>query len=315
LNRDLFRPKALSKFLRPDAPGALLAIAPPATVAVFALLAASLIALTVVGVRGEAQMAVTGRGVVAPDQPPLVVRAPGPGRVLSVDGMVRERGEAGAMLVTLDARVEAAALEKCSADLAEARRGLEGAESRVARWTGDDAPGRDAAMALVVLAQVRNDRERVTAMAQRCDSLRSTVERSRVVFPLAATVLDVAVGPGAQVHEGDVLATLLPSTAKLVGYLSFGAAHRAELAPGQKVVLAFDAIPRDELGAGEARLAHVLDAAPSWVKLDSEGAVAEVSIDAMPRGSGPPRPGMTFSASVLTRRVPLLALLGGSAAP
>jgi len=62
-------------------------------------------------------------------------------------------------------------------------------------------------------------------------------------------------------------------------------------------------------------VARILDALPSGVRIDgADGAsvFAELSLDAVPDGAGPPREGMTFAADVLTRRRRALSLLFGA---
>jgi hypothetical protein len=76
MNAGMFRKQALSKFLRTDAPGAIVAIAPPTSVMVFATLAALTVALALFAVLGRAQVVAEGRGVARPDQPSIVLRAP-----------------------------------------------------------------------------------------------------------------------------------------------------------------------------------------------------------------------------------------------
>jgi HlyD family secretion protein len=170
-------------------------------------------------------------------------------------------------------------------------------------------------MALVLLSQLRSQREKTSSAAQRCDAVGAFVTKSALKFPVDATVVDVAVSAGGQVREGDVVATLLPASARIVGYLALGEQYRSEIAPGLSVRMKFDALPYDEVGAGRARVVRVVDALPSEVKLDP-GAGASVfavlEVEAMPTGSGPPRSGMTFTADVLTRRRRVLSLLFGT---
>lgn len=137
--------------------------------------------------------------------------------------------------------------------------------------------------------------------------------------PVDARVGDVEVAAGGQVRQGDVLATLVPASAKLVGYLVLGEQHRSEVAAGMPVRVMFDALPSNEVGAGSAKVARMLEALPYGVKIEPGAAATaapasvfvELALDAMPPGSGPPRSGMTFTADVLTERRHILALLFG----
>ena len=313
---ELFRKKALSKYLRIDAPGALLTITPPWTVAVFGAMALLFVALALLATFGRAQLAAEGRGVVRPDEPPLVLRAPFTGTVLSVATAPRANGKAGQLLLSIDARAEAKAHDRCLADLTTDRAELAVLEKRLADWNDAAGRDRDPSMALVLLSQIRNQREKTTGESQRCDAAGTIIERSAITFPVDAVAEDIAVAAGGQVHEGDVLATLIPASARIVGYLALGERYRSEVLPGLPVKVKFDALPYDEVGAGSARVARVLDALPSGVTIDAApnaGVFAELSLDAMPAGSGPARSGMTFTGDVLTRRRKVLALLfGGS---
>jgi multidrug resistance efflux pump len=215
-------------------------------------------------------------------------------------------------------RAEKAAHDTCSRNVDAEQKDLAALEQRLADWNESAGHEHDASMALVLIAQIRAQREKVTGVTQRCDAIGAIVERSRVTFPVDAKVADLAVNAGAQVHEGDALATLVPAGAKLVGYVELPEQYRSELAVGQKVRLKFDALPYDEVGAGAARVTRVLDALPSGVKLDvpeAGGVAAELSLDAMPGGSGAPRSGMTFTGGVLTRQTRVLSLLFGGSGP
>ncbi len=312
----MFRKQAAAKFLRVDAPGALITITPPRSVAVFAVLALACAALALLASFGRAQMVATGRGVVRPNQPPIVLHAPFSGAVLALHRALREPGHAGEVLLVLDARAETAAHDRCAAEVVAERKELAALEQRRADWNQPAGRASEASMALVLISQIRAQREKASTAAQRCEALGAVVARSQVTFPVDAVVADLAVAAGAQVHEGDVLATLFPASARLVGYLALPERYRAEVAAGQRVQVKFDALPYDEVGAGHAHVARMLDALPSGAKIDapdSASVFAEIALDEMPAGAGPPRPGMSFTGDVLTRRRRILSLLfGGS---
>ncbi len=138
-------------------------------------------------------------------------------------------------MLALDARAESATLDRCVKDLATEQAELLAREKRQRDWIESNEKEHNARMALVLLSQLRNQRERTSSLAQRCEAVGAVVERSAVKFRVDASVLEITVSPGAQVREGDVVALMLP-------------------------------------------VRRVLDALPS------------------------PRPGMTFTADVLTRR-------------
>ena len=151
-------------------------------------------------------------------------------------------------MLALDARVESATLDRCVKDLATEQAELVAREKRQRDWIESNEKEHNASMALVLLSQLRNQRERTRTLAQPCDAVGAVVERSALKFRVDASVLDITVSPGAQVREGDVVALMLP-------------------------------------------VLRVLDALPS------------------------PRPGMTFTADVLTRRRQVLGVLLGSPGP
>ena len=281
---------------------------------------------------GHAELVAEGHGVVRPDQPSIVLRAPLAGTVLAVRRRPRESGKAGDVLLEMDARSEAAAHDRCSGVVAAEQKELANLQQHLTEWNDAGGGGRDAAMALVLITQIRAQREKVNGELLRCDALGTVLERSRLTFPVDARVTDLAVIAGSHVHEGDALATLDASDSSLVGYLELAERYRSEVTVGQSVRLNFaaarnwknywsGAIRRHlgksvlEVGAGSGRVTRVLDALPSGVKLEGpEGGVfLELSIDAMPPGAGAPRSGMTFNGGVSTRRTRILSLLfGGS---
>lgn len=315
MNPDLFRKKALGKFLRVDAPGAILTITPPWTVAVFATMACVFLALVLLATLGRVQVAAEGRGVVRPDTPPIVLRAPFASTVMTVSTAAGASGRAGQLVLTMDARSETLARERCQKELALEKAELATLEKRLADWNESGDRDRNASMALVLLSQLRSQREKTASASQRCDAVGRVVERSEVKFPVDASVVEIAVTAGAAVREGDVIATLLPAGARVVGYLALGEQYRSEVTPGLAVRVKFDALPYDEVGAGHARVARVVDSLPSDVKLDSAGGAsvfAVLELEAMPAGSGPARTGMTFTADVLTRRRRVSSFLFGA---
>ncbi len=318
-NSELFRKKALAKFLRVDAPGGILTITPPATLAVFATMAGLFVVLALLATFGRVQIAAEGRGVVRPDAPPVVLRAPFTGAVLSVATHAGASGKAGQLVLTMDARSEALQRVRCLKDVAAEQSELAGLEKRVAEWNESAERDRNASMALVLLSQLRSQRDKASSASKACDAVGAFVEKSAVKFPVDASVVDVAVSEGAQVREGDVVATLLPASARIVGYVALGEQYRSEIAPGLSVRTKFDALPYDEVGAGRARVVKVVDALPSDTKIESAASAsvfAVLELETMPTGAGPPRAGMTFTADVLTRRRRVLSLLfGASDAP
>jgi HlyD family secretion protein len=208
--------------------------------------------------------------------------------------------------------------ERCLKDLAAEQGELATLEKRLGDWNESNDRENKASMALVLLSQLRSQREKTSSASQRCDAVGAVLERSAVKFPVDASVVEITVSAGAHVREGDVLATLLPATARIVGYLALGEQYRSEVSPGLPVRVKFDALPYDEVGVGRARVVRLVEALPSGVKIESAPSASvfvELDLDAMPAGSGPPRTGMTFTADVLTRQRRVLSLLFGTSEP
>lgn len=313
MQTDIFRKEAMSKFLRGDVPGAALTITPPWTIAVFGMLSFVLVALLALGVFGHAQVVAQGRGIVRPSQPPIVVHAPFSGTVQKILSKPGDDGKSKDAILVMDASAQAAELASCATQLGKENAELEGFENKLATW---DKIGGEGANALVLLAQVRSQREKVAALAGKCDAAKKVLDHSRIAFPVDARVTDIAVSEGTDVREGDVIATLTPASAKLVGYAVLSETSRSEVETGQPVQLRFDAISASEVGPGHGKVVRVLDALPSNVKLDAPqetgGLFVELEVEAMPKGSGAARTGMTFGCDVLTRRPSILTMLFGT---
>jgi multidrug resistance efflux pump len=315
MDTKLFRKEALAEFFNPDARGTLLTIAPPWSLAVFGVMALLCIALALLASMGRVHIYAEGRGVVRPSEPPIAMHAPFAGTVVSVAKNAGSRGRAGELLIALDAHADSEALAKSSRELQTEEGDLAALEARLRDWNDAAGHDHDASLALVLIAQIRAERDKVNGISQRVDVLQKTVERSRIVLPVDASVDDIAVSAGSQVHEGDVVATLVPADARLIGYLSLPERYRSELAQGKAVRLKFDALPYDDVGVGTGKVTRVLDALPSGIKTDapdSSGVCAEVDILAMPGSGATPRKGMTFTGEVLSREARVSAVLFGS---
>ena len=81
----LFRKEAIARFQRTDAPGGVVDIAPPRTIALFGVLAVMLLALFGLGWFGRAPDVAEGRGVVRPDRPSIAMLAPDRGYIAGDD--------------------------------------------------------------------------------------------------------------------------------------------------------------------------------------------------------------------------------------
>ena len=290
----------------------LLTISPPSVVALFALLTLLFVGLALLFWFGRVRVYAQGRGVVWLSEPAIVLRSPFAGRVLAVERAVGDRGRAGSILLRLDARRSEVAHLDCSQELAIDTRDLHDLERRLREWQDTARSARESSVALMLIAQVGAQRDRVKDEARRCHELEYAMAQSQIAFPVDATVERLEVGVGAEVHEGDELGTLVPLRARLVGYLALPDQYGAELSVGRPVRLRFDALPFDEAGVGHAVVTRVLDALPSGVKLDTgsgSGIFAELAIDGMPRGRGQARVGMMFTGDMFAREGRVLDLL------
>lgn len=309
---DLFRKQSAAAFYSTDARGTLLGIAPPSSIVLFAILTVLLVGAGLVLSVGRAKVYATGRGVVRPDQPPLVLRAGTNGVVATLDAAPGARGKRADQVATLDVGAASAARVTCKDDAARAQAEAVKLDERLTQLEKSSGD-RDATLALVLIAEARSARQKASAAEASCDRLAATVRSGRIDFPADATVdhLDVAVG--SQVREGDAIATLVPATARLVAYIGVPEAHRSDLVVGKKVRLRFDALPYDSVGVGHGTITHILDALPAAIKLDdgeAASAYAEVSLDTMP-AAAQARPGMKLTADVFVRSTPIWTLLFG----
>ncbi len=250
---DLFRKQAAGAFYSTDARGTLLGIAPPSSIVLFAILtvlffAGAGLVLSV----GRAKVYATGRGVVRPDQPPLVLRAATNGVVATIDAAPGGRGKRGDRVAALDVAAVEAARATCGAEAARAEAEAEKLGERLTQLEKSSGD-RDATLALVLIAEARSARQKASAAEASCDRLEATVRSGRIDFPVDATVdhLDVAVG--SQVREGDAIATLVPATARLVAYIGVPEAHRADLVVGKTVRLASTRFPTTPLASATER--------------------------------------------------------------
>ncbi len=309
---ELFRKQAVSAFYSTEARGTLLKIAPPSSVVLFGILTALLVGAGLELTLGHAEVYATGRGVVRPDQPPVVLRAKTNGVVATIDAAPGTRGKRGDRVAALDMAAAEAARATCDTEAARAKAEAEALDERLSQLEKSSGD-RDATLALVLIAEARSARQKASSAAAACDRLQATLSSGRIDLPADAMVdhLDVAVG--SQVREGDAIATVVPSTARLVAYIGVPEAHRSDLVVGKAVRLRFDALPSDSVGVGRGTITRILDALPSTLALDdgnAASAYAEVSIDAMP-DSAQARPGMKLTADVFVRSTPVWTLLFG----
>lgn len=307
---ELFRKQALERRAGGEARGVIVAIAPPWSMAVFGVMTVALVALVALVSVGEGAVYAGGRGVVVSSRPPLVVRAPMAGNVQTVEVAPGGAAKKRELLLSLDVTAQQAALPICRTRETAQEDEYDRVSDRMTEW---GKGGRDPALALVLISESRQARDKLTATREACAKLQSEIDKSRVLMPLDAVVDELAVGPGSPVHADDPLATLAPSDGHLVATIAVPEAHRTELVLGAPVRLKFDALPFDSVGVGSGTITRVLDGLPNGVKIDGadpSSAYAEVSIDRMP-DSARAHVGMKLAVDVFVTKKKLGALLFG----
>lgn len=316
-----FRPEATAAFLNTDTRGTVLSIAPPSAVATFGLATAILLSgLLLVGL-GEVDVHAEGRGVVAPSEEPIRLRAPFSSFVLSVDKHGGDQGKTGETVVTLEIPPESRGAANC-ADLVRAgQERVETTEKQIV--TLHEQKKSDAELLATLLgAQLASERSRLAATEERCKQTELLTAQAQVRLPNNGTISHIHVAPGQRVQGGEVLSTFLPNSSRLVVHVALSEAHRAGVEIGRPVRLRFDACPYQEHGVGEGKVTRLLDldtdderrGAPH----DANGAgggnvatgfVAEVEVSKLPAGyCSKLKPGMALTADVFVRRQSIAAL-------
>lgn len=310
MSSPLFRKQALERHLASDARGAVLAIAPPRTAAILGAMTAVLVALGLLLGFGEASEYASGRGIVVPSRPPIVVRAPIEGVVDQVVLSPGGQAKRSDLLLSFDVTSRETEHATCTARQATLQTQLDALLGRLSEPATAD---RDPGAALVLRSEQRDLREQLAEARQTCAKLEREIGRSRVYLPVDATVSSLSVGVGSLASVNEPIATLAPSDARLLALISVPEAHRNDLVPGATVRLRFDSIPNDSIGVGSGTVTRLLDGPPAGTKLEAEdgsAAFAEVSIDTMPKGARA-RAGMKLAADVFVKRRRLMAIVFG----
>jgi multidrug efflux pump subunit AcrA (membrane-fusion protein) len=316
----LFRPQATASFLNTDTRGTVLSIAPPSAVAVFGLASAVLLAGLAIASIGHVDVHVQGRAVVAPSEDPARLRAPFSTVVLSVDKRVGDRGKTGETVMTLELPAESRSSGDCSDAVKASRERVETMEKQIA--TLQEQKKADAELLATLLGtQLASERSRLSSTEQRCKQTEALAEKAQVRLPGDGMLTHVAVVPGQRVQGGEVVATFLPNTARLVVHAELAETHRAGVDLGRPVRLRFDACPYQENGVGEGRVTKVLDNAEDephgehraaggggggggggGTTAGAKGFVAEIEVDKLPSGyCSTLRPGMDLTADIFVR--------------
>jgi multidrug efflux pump subunit AcrA (membrane-fusion protein) len=144
--------------------------------------------------------------------------------------------------------------------------------------------------------------------------------RVAVLAPLRAVIAEVRVRRGERVREGDVICTLIPAEAELVGYLAVPEKQRPRLRLGGRVRIKLDGYPYQEAGIGEGRIRRIgLEwLSEAWERQLQPGAAAGqersvlvmISLDRLPPGArGSYQNGMQFTGEILLGRQRIARLL------
>ncbi len=138
--------------------------------------------------------------------------------------------------------------------------------------------------------------------------------RLDIVAPGDGIVTGLDGTPGARVSPDRPLLSIVPTGTKLVARIAIPAEGAGFVRPGQPVALALDAFPREMFGTMPARIASVTAAGVSEgqdARADRFVAIASLSrpFVAAYGERQALRPGMSFTATIVTRRLSLMRWL------
>ena len=258
--------------------------------------------------RGSLTIEVSATGAVEPEYI-VEIKSKASGTVQSVNVQAGDKVEKGALLIQIDPVVERRKLTQSEADLAvvQANRGsvatkLAHAETQLRRDEALNAKGLVAREALdqesKELAVLRGDAQVSAAqMAKARASLaeaRDRLTETKIVAPMAGTILDRAVNPGqvitAGTAQGGQTLLTLADLSRLFIRVKVDEADVARLKPGQTAKITADALP------GEVFKGTVLRVAPQG-KVESSVTVFEVVVQVGDEALGRLRP--MLSANVV----------------
>ena len=258
--------------------------------------------------RGSLTIEVSATGAVEPEYI-VEIKSKASGTVQSVNVQAGDKVEKGALLIQIDPVVERRKLTQSEADLAvvQANRGsvatkLAHAEAQLKRDEALAAKGLVAREALdqesKELAVLRGDAQVSAAqMAKARASLaeaRDRLTETKIVAPMAGTILDRAVNPGqvitAGTAQGGQTLLTLADLSRLFIRVKVDEAAVARLKPGQTAKITADALP------GEVFKGTVLRVAPQG-KVESSVTVFEVVVQVGDEALGRLRP--MLSANVV----------------
>jgi len=147
-------------------------------------------------------------------------------------------------------------------------------------------------------AELANELAAARAEIERLDH---EVLRRTIRAPVAGTLGEViAVRPGALVHDGDVIATVVPD-GTLHAVAEYGVAALGRLAPGQLARIRLDGFPWTRYGTASARVARVAS--------ELRDGTIRVELELTGETTLPLRHGMTGTVDVEIERASPLALL------
>lgn len=258
--------------------------------------------------RGSITVEVSATGAVEPEFV-VEIKSKASGTVQAVNVQAGDKVEKGALLIQIDPVVERRKLTQSEADLAvaQANKGsvatkLAHAEAQRKRDDALAAKGLVAREALdqltKELAVLRGDTQISAAQVSKAKAslaeARDRLTETKIVAPMAGTVLDRAINPGqvitAGTAQGGQTLLTLADLSRLFIRVKVDEADVARLAPGQPAKITADALP------GEVFKGTVLRVAPQG-KVESSVTVFEVVVQVGPEALGRLRP--MLSANVV----------------
>lgn len=258
--------------------------------------------------RGSLTVEVSATGAVEPEYI-VEIKSKASGTVQLVNVQAGDKVEKGALLIQIDPVVERRKLTQSEADLAvvQANRGsvatkLAHADAQRKRDEALAAKGLVAREALdqltKELAVLRGDTQVSAAQVAKAKAslaeARDRLTETKIVAPMAGTVLERAINPGqvitAGTAQGGQTLLTLADLSRLFIRVKVDEADVARLAPGQPAKITADALP------GEVFKGTVLRVAPQG-KVESSVTVFEVVVQVGPEALGRLRP--MLSANVV----------------
>lgn len=258
-----FRPQATAEYANADTRGVLLSAVSPSLRWLLALASIGLLALIAVGTFGRVRISVDGQGELRYSEGRIPVLAPGAVKVSATRVFLNQKVKQGEALFDLDtSEIQSAAVESAR-HLDKLRDSQSRAESYIAERRTASGPAQSSQDAMLYM--LTQHLERVEDLLQkeqeRAALLHRQAARTAITSPASGTVVELTAQPGVPIKEGEVLASLLPSTAALRAYVQVPESEIARIERDSLVYLRFHAYPYESFGMAEGHVLRVFDPA------------------------------------------------------